>query len=588
MRLVLALLSVLWCACATFAHAQEPPPSEPEGPPAFAFDADADPAPVEWALRPSDLARYMAWNGQRENWKNARRSPFTVYGHELRGAGQYFPAFVDLRDLPAVLAFHLPPRGKAEASVDHELQFRNWTTVRCRGTVTSRASADRPELVHLVGEYTLEGAARDRKAPHARRMTDGTATARAVFDAERGVLLFAEIDLSYHSTVAKTGDDPRDESTKRCWEFQELWKPLDREFPKRVGDAIDRGVAWLRAEAGDDGLWTRYTKDHTAGKVSLGIHALVASGVPRTDPAVAVPLAWLFQQRPDKTYDQACALMAVDAAFTPSGEMEAARRGLAVTHVRDLSPEQKEWVERTAGDLIEGAAVAGSWGYPNGSHTDASNTHYGVLGAHAAAKLGVKIDRAVWEGVLRYFRSCRVPTREKGAVVIVRESEAIRDEDATRAAEPVKEVAGYGYGINGTEARPSMTCAAITAMCIVRYHLEHDGGGRLKKRERQAIGDEILGAWAYLDANWAVDRNSYHGWPLYTLYALERAGRLDQVKRVGRHNWFFDGGSRLVVTQHEKGGWPHVHDMHWSEGKLVDTCFALLFLSRATAPLTGR
>jgi hypothetical protein len=70
-------------------------------------------------------------------------------------------------------------------------------------------------------------------------------------------------------------------------------------------------------------------------------------------------------------------------------------------------------------------------------------------------------------------------------------------------------------------------------------------------------------------------------WSFYRIYGLERVGALEQVERIGDCAWYPEGAARLCAAQAEDGGWA---------GE-VQTCFALLFLKRATrapaAAVTG-
>ena len=68
-------------------------------------------------------------------------------------------------------------------------------------------------------------------------------------------------------------------------------------------------------------------------------------------------------------------------------------------------------------------------------------------------------------------------------------------------------------------------------------------------------------------------------WDLYYLYAVERAAILDRVKRVNNRDWYFEGAAYLLDRQRRSGGWDR------PDSDTVDTCFALLFLKRATIPL---
>jgi hypothetical protein len=61
---------------------------------------------------------------------------------------------------------------------------------------------------------------------------------------------------------------------------------------------------------------------------------------------------------------------------------------------------------------------------------------------------------------------------------------------------------------------------------------------------------------------------------LYYLYGLERACVLAGVRTVGGHDWY-EEGSKSIVNMPAPGG---------CIGSLVDTAFAILFLTRATDP----
>jgi hypothetical protein len=62
-------------------------------------------------------------------------------------------------------------------------------------------------------------------------------------------------------------------------------------------------------------------------------------------------------------------------------------------------------------------------------------------------------------------------------------------------------------------------------------------------------------------------------WSLYGLYAVERAAVLGRRRFLGVHDWYARGSAQLTGRQSPDGSW----------GGLVDTCFALLFLTRSTA-----
>jgi hypothetical protein len=67
---------------------------------------------------------------------------------------------------------------------------------------------------------------------------------------------------------------------------------------------------------------------------------------------------------------------------------------------------------------------------------------------------------------------------------------------------------------------------------------------------------------------------------------LERAGELFGTERFGDHEWYPEGALVILDAQEADGSW--FRDGHGSHvsGRESDTCWAILFLKRATRPLT--
>jgi len=66
------------------------------------------------------------------------------------------------------------------------------------------------------------------------------------------------------------------------------------------------------------------------------------------------------------------------------------------------------------------------------------------------------------------------------------------------------------------------------------------------------------------------------GYTHYALYGLERVGAFLGTTHLGSWNWYESGARRLLATQRPNGA--------WSTGdERIETCFAVLFLARATS-----
>jgi hypothetical protein len=96
---------------------------------------------------------------------------------------------------------------------------------------------------------------------------------------------------------------------------------------------------------------------------------------------------------------------------------------------------------------------------------------------------------------------------------------------------------------------------------------------------------------AWIQGNWVLTDNPGQpgNWPFYWIYGLERCARLSGVEYVGARDWYVEGAERLMSDQKSDGAWPKSPRMRppndqnvrwWSDQ--VDTCFAILFLSRST------
>ncbi len=187
----------------------------------------------------------------------------------------------------------------------------------------------------------------------------------------------------------------------------------------------------------------------------------------------------------------------------------------------------------------KGDTVAGGGGGDN------SNSQFGLLGLWAVSRAGIKVPASPFERAERWWKSAQ-ESEVRGNVV---------EEGAAR---------GWGYG-SGGPATPSMTCAGVAAMAICGMGL----GAADRNRPQMSAGMRWLGA------HFAVIPNYYY------LYSLERAGTITGEKLIGGHDWYQEGARFLIDGQGADGSWTGGY------GGTIDTCFAILFLKRATESLTG-
>jgi hypothetical protein len=301
-----------------------------------------------------------------------------------------------------------------------------------------------------------------------------------------------------------------------------------------INNSVDRGVDFLIGRQLLDGSWENRHRQYRNGPTALAVYALLSSGVSPQHPAVQRGLEYLRSEPSDKTYSAGCELMALAALDDPN-----------------LLP----WIEERAEDLISWQENNGAWAYPEG-HWDLSTTQFAMLGLRAAATQGVEIPRKVWESAIR----CALFSQEP----------LDRGLDKPRAG--FVYYPGHGTGYTG-----SMTSAGVAILSIAREQL----GPKLKRTELLKVNAAIDAGveWLAQEFSLSLNPNKPDGaYFYYWLYGVERAGALLDTPMIGRHDWYAEGASVLVTGQGGSGEW----STPWGD-RDSSTCFALLFLKKATA-----
>jgi len=183
-------------------------------------------------------------------------------------------------------------------------------------------------------------------------------------------------------------------------------------------------------------------------------------------------------------------------------------------------------------------------GTPQGPATgDNSNTQYAILGLRACIESNISIPDATLQSAKKWFL-------------------ASQNKDGSWGYSSLGITPSPGYG--------SMTLGAVGSLVIVKYHL----------KELKDVNKEpwFTNGMKWATSKYTVSKNPEgdQGWLYYYLYAMERLGVLAEQEKIGNNNWYLDGAKFLVAKQSETGEW---------NGSISDTCFALLFLTKATKPL---
>jgi len=178
---------------------------------------------------------------------------------------------------------------------------------------------------------------------------------------------------------------------------------------------------------------------------------------------------------------------------------------------------------------------------------DNSNSQYAILGIRACIESNISGFDNSLQMAKKWFSSCQEKDGSWGYC----------------GAGVFPSSPGYG----------SMTMGAMGSLCITYYYLKD---GRLIDKEGW-----YKNAMKWLLSNYTVKENPKSSgvgreWNYYYLYAIERFGMLADLEKFGDKDWYLDGATHLLEVQSNSGKW---------NGNIYDTCFALLFLTKATKPL---
>ncbi len=321
--------------------------------------------------------------------------------------------------------------------------------------------------------------------------------------------------------------------------------PEELKLKPKIDAAIQKGVEYLFEEQLRDGSWGLHG-DFIGGRGGLALYTLLQCGVGREHPAVQRAVAYLDACDPDRTYAVTTMILAYDA----------------------LRDGREDRIEALVEKLLLWQKPGGDWGYPHAG-PDLSCTQYAALGLYVGQKRGIKIDRSHFLDLLDALEDYRGDVQKIKNPFL----------EGQRTGATMVEVAGYRYRRHqeNQAATGSMTTAALAVMEICKAGL----GSKLRRTTRAKIDRQSEAALTWLGQHFTPSRNPNGGHHYYYLYGCERVGALLRTERFGAHWWYLEGAKFLLDKQEKDRG-------HW--GNVQDTCFALLFLRRATsghAPTTG-
>jgi Domain of unknown function (DUF4159) len=332
--------------------------------------------------------------------------------------------------------------------------------------------------------------------------------------------------------------------------------PPKEPLVEQVDRAIKKGKDYLIVQQTREGDWEKdgIASSRPGGCTALTLLALLNAGVEPNDPVIKKGLDYLDKKVPPRyTYVVALQTMAYC-----------------------LAGEDKQRIEKNVQWLIEARRMDGNkllgWTYDKtATRPDASNTQYAVLGLHEAQLAGVEIKREVWDSIRDYYLNTQLS-------------------NGTSAG-------AYGYvwdwtnnGLTRGEDGPrfTMTTAGLCGLLIAGADLNAgretpNGDGTWKNCGNYVENDKVVRSLEWLGKHFpAGGRLASEQYVYYSLYGIERAGRLTGMRYLGGHDWYRVGCEFLVGQQVGDGSWRGLGE---SGGSITSTSFALLFLSKGRTPI---
>jgi hypothetical protein len=301
----------------------------------------------------------------------------------------------------------------------------------------------------------------------------------------------------------------------------------DEEFAKKVNTARENAVRFLKEKQQKDGSWEggalKTLAGMDGGQTALATLALLEAGVPANDPAVAKAVEYLVKLDAKRTYVASLTIQVLART----------KEAKHLPHIQSFA----DWLMKEA--IMKGKKLEG-WSYPGNTITDGSNTHFAVMGLHAAAQAGAKVDAEVWKQVREMY------------------------------AETQQRDGGWVYhGLGDAKPTYSMTAAALLGLTVAG------------KYDKNAMGPDPAfekGMALLLGGKLAGSKSEAYNW--LTTAELGRAlGSTEFKSGKLTKAWYREGAEKLVKDQQRDGSWKAGEKGLDSNHPVISTACGLYFLS---------
>lgn len=305
-------------------------------------------------------------------------------------------------------------------------------------------------------------------------------------------------------------------------------KPPDDPLRKPVREAQEKAVKYLKGQQRtDDGSWENpaLIAFQKGGPSALVLLALLESGEPVTDPAIARGLKFLRTVEPQQTY----VVGLQTQVFCQANQKEDA----------DRIKRNVKWLEEAA--VWSGPALAG-WSYQAGAgnRADNSNTRYAISALYAAHKAGFPVfAKGFWPAVRDLY--CRTQNRD----------------------------GGWGYMPESPKATHTMTASGVLGLVHAKDIMGKEFG---------AADRSVDDGFAWLADNFRLQQPSNVFYNFDVVAGLGRAAdRKDFGTRGKKVEWFRLGADWLLTNQKAGGEWRTRGAI--DDNPVLSTAFALRFLA---------
>jgi hypothetical protein len=388
---------------------------------------------------------------------------------------------------------------------------------------------------------------------------------------------------------------------------------------------------------------------HPAGPTALALYTLLKCGVDPKHPIVEKGFNWLQEPHtrqaqydgpaapgftwsyiePLGSYELSAVILALTAKYDKykRSQNTKTRRRRGKLKIRDK--DDREWLQNLVTALVERRGMPnmaapqnerlgwrynlkqfklsrgrqtvtmGGGGVPPHANQDLSSTQLAALALYAAHQFGAKVPLDVWLDIVQFTLS----HQEEDGPKHQRHDPGYHKDGGP----PMDRARGFMYirgSPDGNEGKAigSMTGCGVVNLLLARDVVLESRKGQKLWRERgfeKRVDTAIWDGLAWLDVNWSPFNNPKHGsYHLYYLYAIERAMDIRGKQLLGKHVWYREG-ARAILDHQKKTKMknplepraPEIDCVHWNTQSthepedVLDTCFALLFLKRATKGL---